>query len=198
MEYLSNELSALTFADIYYSWILKEFSAYVGRVILEVGAEMGTFSSFLLRTHPDRVLLLEPSHNLLPSLERIFGQNNKVRIVDDTLEFLPPRLNQEGIDTVVCVNVLEHLKNDTLALKRIYDIVIPQGTLLLYVPALPYLYGSLDLAFGHYRRYTKGELIKKVSYAGFQILEIRYMNLFGVFSWYVNGRILRKQNLTSV
>ena len=196
MEYLGNELSALTFADNYYSWILKELTPYVGKVILEVGAGIGTFSSFLFLTRPDRLLLLEPSHNLLPSLERKFAQNEKVRIIENTIESLPRGLNQERVDTVVCINVLEHLKNDTLALKKIYDILVPGGTLLLYVPALPYLYGSLDLAFGHYRRYTRGELIRKVSYAGFAVLKIKYMNFFGVFSWYVGSRILQRQALT--
>jgi len=74
MEYLSNELSALTFAHNYYSWIFKEFSAYVGKVILEVGAGIGTFSSFLLRAHSDRVLLLEPSRNLSRQVKHCFRQ----------------------------------------------------------------------------------------------------------------------------
>jgi SAM-dependent methyltransferase len=99
-------------------------------------------------------------------------------------------------DTVVCINVLEHIKNDEKALENMFRILLQGGNLLLFVPAIPQLYGSLDIDPGHFRRYTKKMLTKRISHVGFQIKKIEYSNFLGVFGWYLNARILKRRRFS--
>ena len=95
-------------------------------------------------------------------------------------------------DSIVLVNVLEHIAEDQALLDDAHAALTPGGTLLLLVPALPQIYGSLDQAFGHYRRYTKTVLANKLQGAGFGIIRIAYVNLLGIVGWFLTGRVLRR------
>ena len=83
-------------------------------------------------------------------------------------------------DTVASTNMLEHVKHDAEALSNMYTLLQPEGHLLLFVPAMPALFGALDRALGHYRRYSKKGLRSLVSGAGFEICELYYVNVAGV------------------
>jgi hypothetical protein len=99
-------------------------------------------------------------------------------------------------DSIVLVNVLEHIAEDQAFLDDAHAALTP-GTLLLLVPALPRIYGSLDQAFGHYRRYTKTALASKLHVAGFGIIRLAYVNLLGIAGWFFTGRVLRRMTLQS-
>jgi hypothetical protein len=64
------------------------------------------------------------------------------------------------------------------------------------VPALSLLYGSLDRVYGHVRRYTKRSLTARVEAAGFEMVFARYVNMLGVLSWFIAGRVLRQRAIT--
>ncbi len=98
-------------------------------------------------------------------------------------------------DAIVLVNVLEHIEHDEVFLEKAYNLLLPGGALLLLVPALPWLYGTLDKAFGHYRRYTKRSLNLKLKQQGFRKVCTRYLNLPGVAAWYLTGSILKRETL---
>ena len=100
------------------------------------------------------------------------------------------------MDTIIGVNVLEHIDDDRRTLATIAKALPSGGKLLLFVPASPVLFGSLDEAFGHCRRYRKTELQTKITEAGFQILELKFMNVPGLVSWFVAGRILKSRTLS--
>src|SRR5262249_9057538 len=100
-----------------------------------------------------------------------------------------------GIDTIVCCNVLEHIEDDRATLTDMHDLLEPGGRLVLLVPALARLYGTLDEHLHHFRRYEKDELLQKLSEAGFAVEDCRFVNRLGVFGWYVNGKILRRRVL---
>jgi SAM-dependent methyltransferase len=193
MEYLSDELESLAYARNYYSWILEEFQPFIGKAILEVGAGLGTFSSFLLDTAPERLILVEPASNLIPFLKKRFSVDKRVKILCGSIESLTTL--DTRIDTIVSVNVLEHIKDDIKALKIMHDILPKGGMLLLYVPALSFLFGKLDYSFNHYRRYEKNSLLRKLKEARFEILKCKYINLVGVASWFLSSRVLRKKML---
>ena len=94
-------------------------------------------------------------------------------------------------DAVVLINVLEHVENDEELLSTIHQVLKPGGAVLLFVPALPCLYGSLDKVFGHIRRYRKVEVGSLLTKVGFQVECLRYFNLPGILSWFVFGRIFK-------
>jgi SAM-dependent methyltransferase len=191
--YSGTELHAFTEADNYYRWILSEFAPYLRERIIEVGAGIGTFSEFLLHgTNASELILTEPAENLFPLLQQRFSGESHVKLVHGYLGDLARSLSA---DSVVLVNVLEHIKDDTALLQTIHQILTPDGTILLFVPAVPRLYGTLDKALGHYRRYTKSSLISKLQKVGYGIVRLRYLNFPGMAVWFLAGKVLRRQTL---
>jgi SAM-dependent methyltransferase len=192
MEYPGSDLTAMAQGGNYYRWILREFRPHLGRRILEVGAGSGTFAAHLLaEADPERAVLLEPATNLQPFLRGRFAGDSRVEVISLPLPAAQEALSTTPFDSVVSVNVLEHIPDDGEALAIMAGLLRSGGALLLFVPALPGLYGSLDAAFGHHRRYTRRELAGKLEAAGLGVRRIVYVNLPGALAWFVSGRILR-------
>ena len=97
----------------------------------------------------------------------------------------------EAIDSVLYINVLEHIEDDRAELLNAYRALPAGGCLLLFVPALPQLYSEVDRSMGHFRRYYKKELIQRVKEAGFEVENARYFDLAGIIPWYVNFVLLK-------
>jgi len=193
--YSGTELDALAEAKNYYHWILTYFEPYVGGKVVEVGAGVGTFSRFLLESpRVTELTAMEPADNLFPLLERRFAGERRVRTVKGYLEAFVDTL---AADSVVLINVLEHIGDDAEFLRQAYKVLSPAGTILVFTPALPVLYGSLDRSFEHHRRYTKAGLAQRLHEVGFRLLCLRYFNLPGVATWFLAGRLLRKNTLRS-
>ncbi len=195
-DYLSGELEPMALAHNYYRWIIRGFRPHLGKVVCELGAGIGTFSALLLEEDIHQLIVVEPAHNLLACLRDRFTAEGRVRVVDGGVEAHADRLREGRVDTIIGVNVLEHIADDCRTLAAIAKVLPSGGKLLLFVPALPWLFGSLDVAFGHWRRYCKVELEKKVTEVGFQILDLKFMNFPGLVSWFVAGRILRSRTIS--
>ncbi|MCL6564887.1 MAG: class I SAM-dependent methyltransferase [Acidobacteriia bacterium] len=193
--YPSTELAAMQEARNYYRAIVCWFRPHLGKRIVEIGAGLGTFSSYLLSHASDAdLVLVEPSDNLFPLLQQQFAGVPRVRLVHGSAADLQ---DSEAADSVILVNVLEHIEEDTLTLQKIHRLLAPDGKILLFVPALPGLYGALDEEFGHVRRYTKSSLTEKLEASGFRPVCVRYWNLPGVASWFVAGKLLKRRTLTA-
>ena len=91
--------------------------------------------------------------------------------------------HKNKFDTVLCSEVIEHIHDDGLALTILHSLLKPNGTLVVTVPAFPFLLSKFDIKEGHIRRYTKNSISKVVTNAGFIIEEIRFWNVFGFFGW---------------
>jgi SAM-dependent methyltransferase len=192
--YSGTELDAMSEAREYRRWILRYFKPFLGKHILEVGAGTGAFSQLLLEeAEGARLSVQEPAANLFPLLEQRFSGMPQVRVIDRP--FSADCCDSFPVDTVVMVNVLEHVENDRKHLQTIRRILPAGGHLLLFVPATPTIFGSLDRAFDHYRRYTKKELSVKLCEAGFRIEKIRHFNLAGVGAWFAAGRLLKRKTI---
>lgn len=100
---------------------------------------------------------------------------------------------EEKFDTVICLNVVEHLENDLGALQNILEALQENGRAIVLVPCGPRLYGTLDTVLGHYRRYTKPQLRDVATRAGFQLEELLSFNRFGSPAWWLNGRLMRRK-----
>jgi SAM-dependent methyltransferase len=191
--YVGTELDALAEAKNYYRWVVSQFAPFLGKRVIEVGAGIGTFAGSILHHTPvAELVLVEPSDNLLPILQRRFAGEPRVKIVHG---YFQRGAMLARADSIVLVNVLEHIAEDQALLNDTHEVLPPGGTLLLLVPALPRIYGSLDQAFGHYRRYTKTSLASKLRLAGFGIRRLAYLNLPGSVGWFLTGRVLRRTTL---
>jgi SAM-dependent methyltransferase len=165
----------------------------LGERIVEAGAGIGTVSELLLaRAAPKQMLLIEPAANNIGELQRRFASDRRVRVYHGYLEDIGTGFEA---DSVVAVNVLEHVERPPEFLRAARQTLVPGGALLLLVPALPALYGSLDAAFEHYRRYTRSELAASLRDAGFKIETLHYLNFVGVAAWFAAGRVLRRRTL---
>ena len=101
------------------------------------------------------------------------------------------------IDFIFLIDVLEHLKEDEYFLNTFHDKLKKGGTLFLYVPARMELYSEFDKAIGHYRRYSKKELVEKVLKAGFQVEECRYHDLLGYFASAIHNKLMCRKEPTA-
>jgi SAM-dependent methyltransferase len=177
------DLDELSKATRLGDWMFSQFRGLVRGRVAEVGAGIGTFSSRLL-PHSDELCLIEPDGRGADELRRRFGADPKVTIVQDEVPG-SALLGAGGFDMVLAQNVLEHIADDAAAVQEMADAVVPGGSLCLLVPAHPRLYGSLDRAYGHHRRYTRTRLRELVEDAGLDVRSLYSFNLLGVAGWLV-------------
>ena len=191
--YSGTELDAVAEATNYYDWIVDSFASRIGQRCIEAGAGIGTVSELLLSRAAPRVLtLIEPAENNVPALRARFASDQRVKVYHGYLEDLAGSIES---DSIIAVNVLEHVERDDEFLRAAYRILAPGGALLLLVPALPAIFGSLDRAFDHYRRYTRSRMRTSLLAAGFEIEKLHYLNFVGVAAWFVSGRVLHRTTL---
>ncbi len=195
--YDGRELEALSVTSRYQHWIAEQFTPYLSGRIMEVGAGIGTMARHWLRYSSD-LHLVEPARNLYVTLNDALGSRPGVSLYCGTLDDVvggPMKHSMHAFDAAIMVNVLEHITDDIGTLRLIHDLLKPNGHLLLFVPALPALFGSLDRAFGHQRRYTKLSLKQAVTAAGFNLVRLRYFDVLGVLPWWLVGRVMRSQTI---
>ncbi|GBC85218.1 Ubiquinone biosynthesis O-methyltransferase [bacterium HR11] len=188
-------LVAMSQAPRLYRWIWDELRPYVGRVVLEIGAGLGYFTEQMARLPGRVVYATDIDSTLLSVLTERLGHWPHVFVSfhDATRVFTPPDGNRP--DTVLCLNVLEHIEDDVKALRGIYGSLAPGGHLLLLVPAHPWLYGTVDRAIGHFRRYPKRDLLSKLRATGFQVVRLWPFNPLGIVGWWWQGKVRRGTRL---
>jgi SAM-dependent methyltransferase len=192
-QYSGSELDALAEAKNYYAWVLKQFDPFLGPTVVEAGAGIGTFSEFLISSPKvEKLFAIEPASNTYPLLEKRFKEDERV---ETRKGYLTDHYKTLSANAVVAVNVLEHVENHEEFLTEAREAVVPGGALLLFVPALPGIYGSLDKAFEHHRRYTRRTLRDVIEKAGWKPRRISYMNMPGIAAWFMAGRVMKKTNI---
>lgn len=187
-------LETLSAADRFNDEVWKKVERFVGKEILEVGIGIGIFTDKLLTRGkvfgvdivPEFVEAARKRHGTRPDLEYL---------VADMGAGTPDSLKGRAFDTIICMNVLEHIEDDRGTLKRFMAMLKPGGKLVLVVPGHMCLFNPLDSNDGHFRRYAEGELKDKLAEAGFSVVHQSQFNLFGIFGWFVNGTLLRRKDL---
>ena len=187
-------LGLLKKASKYNAWVYQMLRPYIGRDILEIGSGIGNMTKYFV-AH-GRVTASDISPFCLRELRRDFSENEnvQVRTLDISRNGYP---EIEIYDTIVCLNVLEHVEDDVEALRNMHLLLRPGGRLLLYVPANPRLYCEIDRGVGHYRRYLMDELTGKMAKAGFRVSHSRHHNILGAVGWWLNGKVLGKKHINA-
>jgi SAM-dependent methyltransferase len=188
-----NTLLRMDGAPRYNAWLGRKLRAHLGKRVLEVGAGIGTITR-QIESGRELLLALEVDAFYVEKLKNLFAQKPHVKPLlsgvetADWDELLPYR-----IDSVVLSNVLEHIEDDAAAVANFRRVLEPGGRLLVLVPALPQLFGSIDEAVGHFRRYTPRTLRAVLEGQGFQVEHIEWLNLLGIPGWFANGRIFKRR-----
>ncbi len=196
--YVGKDLEAMSFAVNYHKWILEEFRPFLGKRLVEVGAGTGSFSEMLIGEKPEHLALIEPSEMFefleqnIAQIETSVAVNYYNSIFSEAADGL-----REKPDTIIYVNVLEHIEDDRGELQKVYETLETGGHCLIFVPALMSLYGAFDEKVGHFRRYTKNELEEKARTIGFQIEKSKYFDFVGIFPWYIKYKLLKSDSLES-
>jgi len=194
--YAGKDLEAMSFAVNYHRWILSIFAPYLGSRVVEVGAGTGSFSELLLEQRLESLSLVEPSSAMYQQLCRRVGESQNVKTYNDIFENVAERIRSaERPDSIIYVNVLEHIADDVHELNVINKTLDTGGRIFIFVPALRWLHGSYDRAINHFRRYTRTELEKKCVASGFKVIESRYFDLLGVLPWWVKYKVLQSNNM---
>jgi SAM-dependent methyltransferase len=180
-------------APNYNAWLGRRFRAHAGARVLEVGAGIGTITA-LLAEGRQKVVALEVDPFYVRRLQNRFrGTPQVVPYLSDVALADFQTLAKERFDSIVLSNVMEHIPDDAGAVRRFGQILAPGGKVLILVPALPAIFGALDEAVGHYRRYTPSALRKVLDENGFEVEQLQWMNLIGIPGWFVNGKLLRRR-----
>ncbi|MCK4326670.1 class I SAM-dependent methyltransferase, partial [bacterium] len=184
-------LNAMSLAPNYNNWIFSNIKPYIGQRILEVGCGIGNMTQFFIDR--EKVISIDISDECLDIIKDRFSQETNFQALNyDVSSDKVLELNRHRIDTIICINVLEHIRDDSKALRNMYQILNNKGKLILLVPAFERLYGTIDQTNRHYRRYEKIELKRRLLKCGFIIHEESYLNLLGIPVWILHGKILRK------
>jgi glycosyltransferase involved in cell wall biosynthesis len=190
--YGSGTLARLARASKFNAWMADTIRGYCGAKVLEIGSGVGNLTRTLIPrdqyvASDINPLYLEPLTALssdLPYLRASYCD------VTDASSF--PK-SSEGFDTVICLNVVEHVEEDLKAMENIRSVLAEGGTAIVLVPNGPWNFGTLDEVLGHYRRYTKESLLKLSEDSGFAVEQMIEFNRIGTPAWFLNGKILRRR-----
>jgi SAM-dependent methyltransferase len=182
---LRNLAAARRLCDFQFEQVPRDF----GNRVLEVGAGIGTFTERLLAAGAQEVLCIEPEEACVAELEARFADDPRVTVRAELLPDAPSLAGREGIfDLALSQNVLEHIEDDRAAMAAMARAVRPGGQVMALVPAHPRLYGEIDRAFGHYRRYTRERLRWITESAGLRVERLYSFNALGLVGWWAKKR----------
>jgi glycosyltransferase involved in cell wall biosynthesis len=170
---------------------------FVGRRILEVGSGTGLLTRYL--ANRGDLVATDLDGEYVELLGRTYADNPHVAVRQlDLARLADAELEPGTFDTVICSNVLEHVENDQSALEGMHDLLAPGGRVVLVVPAIKALYGEIDRAIHHFRRYSTEELQAKLRAAGLDVEHLSYFNMLGVPGWYLNSRVLKRRSVPGI
>jgi SAM-dependent methyltransferase len=170
-------------------FMAAQFPADVGTSAVEVGAGIGTFSQRLLDRGVNDLLLIEPETACVAELEQRFSADSRVQVRAELLPEAQSLASRPGsFDFALSQNVFEHIEDDHAAVAAMARGLKPGGVLMALVPAHPRLYGPLDRAYGHHRRYTPERVRSLAESAGLQVERLYRFNALGVLGWLAKNR----------
>jgi glycosyltransferase involved in cell wall biosynthesis/phospholipid N-methyltransferase len=192
-EYGSQILARLSRAPRFNAWMADTIRPFCGNSVLEIGSGVGNLTAKLIPRRKYVVSDINPLY--MQTLSRLRADRPYLETaycdVSDLDSF--PRA-QGPYDTVICLNVIEHVEDDQAALSNIRDALAPGGRAIVLVPQGQWNFGTLDEVLGHKRRYDKQGLRKLAEECGFDVKELLDFNRIGTVAWYLNGKLLRRRS----
>jgi 2-polyprenyl-3-methyl-5-hydroxy-6-metoxy-1,4-benzoquinol methylase len=192
-------LETIAKADKFNQWMFRTILPHCSGKILEIGSGIGNISRYFLESGW-HITLSDIRKNYCDSLMQQFEHKKtldgvlQINLTDQDFEMKYERL-RNSFDTIFALNVVEHIKNDTLALNNAQYILKEQGNLIILVPAFQCLYNNFDEGLGHYRRYTKRTLQQIFTINRMNIVHSQYFNLMGIAGWFLSGKLLGKKSI---
>ena len=182
-------LSNLSRAHRFNRWMADVIRPELGHSVMEIGAGIGNLSTQLMPRERYVATDFDDLHlDVLRSAAMNKAEMEVARLDATERRDFGPFLGE--IDSVVCLNVLEHIPESRAALDNFLEVLKPGGRLVLLVPQGEWLYCPLDKALEHVRRYSAKDLRADLTAAGFEVEKVFGFNRIGVVGWAINGRLL--------
>lgn len=198
--YVGEELDLFSFAVRWKRYWISQIAPYVGSCVLEVGAGTGTNTVLLASSKQRRWVCLEPDPALASQLEGNIGLADTLVSRPEMLEVLTGDMQSlptgSLFDTILYIDVLEHIEHDRQEVSGAYQLLAPGGHLIVLSPAHQFLYSPFDRGIGHFRRYSRRTLREACKGAGSPI-RLFYLDSCG-FAASLMNRMLLKQKLPNL
>jgi len=185
-------LEVMQSATWYNDWLFRIVKKDIKGQILEIGSGIGNFTPLLAEC--GNVTATDYNARYLKDLKKRF-KTKKVNVGFGDIEKGKYFFKHKKFDTIICFNVLEHIKNDSYALKNIFKLIKRDGKLLLLTPAHNMLFSEFDRQLGHYRRYSKSSLLKVIKRVGFTKVKIKYINWWSAVGWLVFLKLTGRKDI---
>jgi glycosyltransferase involved in cell wall biosynthesis len=189
-------LDAFAGAPNFNRWMADTIRPYIGRNVLEIGAGMGNLTRQLLPGRK-RYVATDIDHEHLDRLSNRLSHRPRLEIAE--LNAAIPRDHEAfrgQMDTVICLNVLEHIEDDLEALRNIRSMLEDGGRVVILVPSGQSIFNSLDEELGHFRRYSEAQLREKMTTAGFDVETMLRFNRASRPGWWLNGTVLKRRTIS--
>jgi len=191
-DYTVRDQERMRAAHRYFDWQLALAKPWLGQRVLEIGCGMGNFT----RTILDRELVVGLDVEAACVARHRENHRDFKNVVSLEIDASNPEsvaeLSAYNLDSVVSLNVFEHIQDDHQTLRNLWKILPDGGRVVLIIPAFQGLYGPIDHLLGHYRRYTKKSVRELASATGFEPVELHYLNLVGYFGWWANAKVFKR------
>lgn len=192
-------LESIGGAKCFNKWMYETIKPWCTGKVLEIGSGIGNISQFLVNDGFEIMLsdLREDYFNELS--EKFKGRKELLGITQ--MNIVDPEFSTRfhhfigSFDTIFALNVVEHILDDTLAVENCKSLLKPGGNLIILVPAYQSIYGSIDKALEHYRRYNKKSLTSVFNQNKFRIIHRQYFNFIGIFGWFIFGKIIKQRTI---
>jgi 2-polyprenyl-3-methyl-5-hydroxy-6-metoxy-1,4-benzoquinol methylase len=190
-------LELFAHADHFNRWMYDAIAPYCQGEILEIGSGIGNISLYLLEKNRP-VALSDLRKDYCEILKRRFASfQNLHGVYSLDLSAADPAADLPELygryDTVIALNVVEHIGDDGLAIRNCRRLLKPGGRLVILVPASQFLYNDLDRELGHYRRYSKKKAKLLLQREGMELLNAEYFNSAGIFGWWFAGSLQKRK-----
>lgn len=187
-EYLGGELELFQYASNWKKYFSKQISPHIKGDVIEVGAGIGANTEFLFNSKISSWTCLEPDSKLASEIpSKASNIISKINIVIGTIE----SIENAKFDTIIYIDVLEHIKDSRLEIQRAKQRLKINGKLIILVPAYNFLFNEFDKQVGHYRRYNKHLLLSEVN-STLKCKRLFYLDSFGFFASVANKYFLKK------
>lgn len=192
-------LQSIQHAGAFNRWMYNQIKPFCKGKILEIGSGIGNISQFLVHDG-FTTTLSDYNQSYCDILTKKYGSDKCVSEIIH-LDILDPNFEKQfesfsgSFDCIIGLNVIEHVDDDITALENCKKLLAPGGTLIMLVPAYMWLYNSIDISLGHFRRYNKKTIRTLFSKSGLRSIKMNYFNSPAIFGWFISGRVLKNTTI---
>jgi SAM-dependent methyltransferase len=191
--YIGSELELFQSATNWKQYFSEVLTPFLGDEVLEVGAGIGGTTAILCQGEQKRWLCLEPDPALCHEIERLIAAGVLPACCETHVGSLTGEVPVHRFDTILYIDVLEHIEDDVAEIERAMARLKPGGHLVVLAPAHTWLFSPFDEAVGHFRRYTRASLLERAP-AGLKPVQCRYLDACGTALSLANKLLLRRSS----